>query len=133
MTTIRINNIQDVHVGDMLFVKGRSDGFRVTCVRPVGVDNPFCYGTAYVSMDRFVYAERTVEEPEWPEPEGLTPHLYLGADGKRYAYVPDTEDDTAPWRYQVDCETDWTCAEWLVEHRPEALPLREFTAPEEEA
>jgi hypothetical protein len=62
--TIRIDNLEDVKIGDMLFVKGRSDGFHVVCVRAcaswlhVAVDNPSCNRMAYVSTDRFDHAER---------------------------------------------------------------------------
>ena len=66
--TVIINNLDDVHVGDMLFVKGRSDGYRVACVStgyfswPVAVDNPFNDGIAYVRGDLFDHAERTIED-----------------------------------------------------------------------
>ena len=69
--TVIINNLDDVQDGDTLFVKGRSDGFRVACVStgyfscPVAVDSPFNDGIAYVRGDLFDHAERTIEEPEW--------------------------------------------------------------------
>lgn len=140
----RIDNVDDLKPGDLVYFRDDTRGYpflvrehghyiRVAlCGRgiPLWLCNALS-GDVVVDVKYFDHAERP--KPSWPEPEGLTPRLYLGADGKRYAYVPDTEDDAEPWWYQVDCGTDWTYDEWLVEHRPEALPLREFTAPEEGA
>lgn len=104
--TIRIDDIKEVQVCDMLFVKGCSDGFRVAGVLansllfPVAVDNPFADSTSYVSSDRFDHAERTVEEPEWPEdPKDDEVHWYKDSDGgiigyeKEYWYMTPFTDD----------------------------------------
>ena len=138
--TIGIDNLRDVHVGDMLFVKGRSDGFRVAGVFtdslpfPFAVDIPFGYGFAYVNIDEFDHAERTVEEPEWPQPSDLELHVYLGADGNRYLYMPAYEGDTSPWRLLTyPGNAGWAGAEDMTKCHPAALPLRELKlVPKEE-
>jgi hypothetical protein len=129
--TIRINNLEDVQVGDMLFVKGRSDGFRVAYGWPVNVANPFGHGFAYVSTDKFDHAERTIEEPEWPYPSDRKLHVYQGADGKKYLYMPTYDCDSTPWRRLPN--DDWRDAEGMTECYPSALPLTELKlVPKEE-
>ena len=133
--TIRIDNLRDVHVGDMLFVKGRSDGFRVACVRPVNVDNPFGYGFAYVNTDKFDHAERTVEKLEWPHPSDLELHVYLGADGNKYLYMPTYDErDISPWHLlPYSGNGRWADAEDMTKCHPAALPLKELKlVPKEE-
>ena len=132
--TIRIDNLRDVQIGDMLFVEGRSDGFRVACTQPIGVDSPFGYGIAYISKNKFDHAERTIEEPEWPQPSDRELHIYLGADGKKYLYMPSYERDVVPWHqlpyYRIN---SWHDAEGMTECYPTALPLKELKfVPEEE-
>ena len=129
--TIIINNLEDLQPGDMLFVKGRRDGFRVAYVRPVNVDNPFGHGFAYVNTDKFDHAERTTEEPEWPDPHDIKLHDYLGADGKRYIYNPVDKGDSMPWLIE-GYSARHAHAEMEAHHR-DALPLTELRlVPKEE-
>jgi hypothetical protein len=125
--TIRIDNLRDVRVGDMLFVKGRSDGFRVAYGRPVNVANPFGPGFAYVSTDKFDHAERTIEEPEWTHPTDNDMHVYQGADGAKYLYLPSFNGDTAPWhRLPIGGYNRWDDADGMTSSYPDALPLTEL-------
>ena len=138
--TIRINDIKDVQVGDLLFVKGCSAGFRVAVVRansllfPVAVDNPFAGSTSCVSSDMFDHAERTVEEPEWPKPSDSELHIYLGSDGEKYLYLPICERDSTPWKSLPYLEGDiWMSADEITKCYPAALPLKELKlVPKEE-
>ena len=104
--TIRIDNLEDVQVGDMLFVKGHSDGYRVACVQPVNVDNPFCHGFVYVNTDKFDHATRDVKKLKWPDPHDFSSHVYIGSDGKQYIYEPCSKQDSCfkdpePWYVEI--------------------------------
>ncbi len=139
--TIIINNLEDVLEGDILFVAGRSDGFRVACTRtdspscPIVVDNPFDDGIAYVRENRFDHAERTIDEHEWPHPEDLKLHVYIGADGANYLYMPENELDEFPWiRFPSPQDLVlWMSGDDLATYCTNALPLTEVNlVPKEE-
>ena len=140
----RIDNVDDLKPGDLVHFHDDPRGypflFRLggnyihVALQWSGAPLWLCNALAndvMVDIEYFDHAERP--KPSWPEPEGLTPRLYLGADGKRYKYTPDGKYDASPWMYQVGYKNFWQSAEWLATNRPEALPLREFTAPEEQA
>ena len=138
--TLVVNNLEDLLEGDIIFITGRREGFRVASTQtgpvsiPIVVDNPFDDGIDYVRENRSDHAERTIDEPEWPHPEDPDLHIYLGADGKQYLYAPSYEDDQIPWKrlpYYID--NDWHDAEEMVKYYPEALPLKELKlVPKEE-
>ena len=131
--TIRIDILDDVQEGDTLFVKGRSDGFRVASVRKdfltflVAVDNPFGIGTAYVIPDRFDHAARTVEEYEWPEdPKDDEVHWYKDSTGEIIGY------EKGYW-YMSPFTDDGESREAAMKWYKDSLPLTELKlVPKEE-
>ena len=92
--TITITDITKVRVGDKAYFKNCDFGFTVGLVdpedeySPFAVYNPLLGDYYWILLSRFDHAERTVEEPEWPEPEDLDLHIYLGSDGVKYCYMP---------------------------------------------
>ena len=138
--TITITDITKVRVGDKAYFKNCDFGFTVRLVdtedkdSPFAVYNPLSGDYYWVLLSRFDHATREVEEHEWPHPEDLDLHVYLGADGKQYIYAPSYEGDQTPWKrlpYYID--GDWHDAEEMTEYYQEALPLKELKlVPKEE-
>lgn len=139
----RIENIKDIKVGDRVYFRNDPNAYKLMnldrknylCVslRLGGGPAWLCEELPdYMLIDNsfFDHAERP--KPSWPEPEGTIPRMYLGADGNRYIYTPCGVVGIASWTYINDGYYAWSDAATLAKKRPEALPLREFTAPEEE-
>jgi len=131
--TITITDITKVRVGDKAYIKNCDFGFTVTSVDPddkhcpIAVYNPLSEEYYWIFLPRFDHATREVKEPEWPHPEDLELHIYIGADGKQYLYAPAYEDDHLPWKqlphYRVH---EWHDAEGMAKYYQEALPLKEL-------
>ena len=134
--TITITDITKVRVRDKAYFKNCDFGFTVTdidendAIYTLQVDNPTCKGSTWSSSLLFDHATREVEvkEPEWPEPEDLDLHIYLGSDGVKYCYMPISESDILPWSIlsSSDHSLRWWSAHDLASDRPEALPLTEL-------
>lgn len=127
---ITINDPMQVEVGDKAYFKDCDFGFTVVEVergdhyRKLSVNNPLS-GYVYWAVDQqFDHATREVEEPEWPDPHDAKLHVYLGADGDKYLYMPTSEYDTCPWRRLPN--DDWRDAEEMTGRYPTALPLTEL-------
>jgi hypothetical protein len=91
------------------------------------VDDPFADGTAYVCIDRFSYAERTVEEPEWPEdPKDNEEHWYKDSTGETIGY------EQQYW-YMRPFTDDGMIREDAIKWYSDSLPLTEMKlVPKEE-
>ena len=139
--TIRIDNLYDVFAGDRVVVSGLpeasfevaevsldSDGYRLRLYSPFSD----CY--ACLDDERFDHAERTVVEPEWPNPTDTDMHVYQGADGAKYLYLPSFNCDSAPWhRLPIGGCDRWDDADGMISSYPAALPLIELKlVPKEE-
>ena len=134
--TITITDITKVRVRDKAYFKNCDFGFTVIdidendAIYTLQVDNPTYEGSTWSSSLLFDHATREVEdkEPEWPEPEDLDMHIYLGSDGVKYCYMPISESDILPWSIlsSSDHSLRWWSAHDLASDRPEALPLTEL-------
>ena len=140
---IIITNLTQVRVGDKAYFKNCDFCFTVTdidendAIYTLKVDNPTYEGSTWSSSLLFDHATREVEvkEPEWPEPEDLDMHIYLGSDGVKYCYMPISESDILPWSIlsSSDHSLRWWSARDLASARHEALPLTELKlVPKEE-
>ena len=138
---IIITDITKVRVGDKAYFKNCDFGFTVTDVDEsdttltLRVDDPLFENGCWADSDLFDHATREVDEPEWPEPEDLDLHIYLGSDGVKYCYMPIIESDILPWAIfsSSDHSLRWWSARDLASARPEALPLTELKlVPKEE-
>ena len=133
---ITITDITKVRAGDKVYLQNCDFGFTVTdidendAIYTLQVDNPTCEGSTWSSSALFDHANREVEvkEQEWPEPEDLDLHIYLGSDGVKYVYMPISESDILPWSIlsSSDHSLRWWSARDLASDRPEALPLTEL-------
>ena len=141
--TITITDITKVRVGDKAYFKNCDFGFTVGFVDTEDKDthfavyNPLSGDYYWILLSRFDHATREVEskEPEWPEPEDLDMHIYLGSDGVKYCYMPISESDILPWSIlsSSDHSLCWWSAHDLASARHEALPLTELKlVPKEE-
>ena len=141
--TITITDITKVQVGDKAYFQNCDFGFTVTDVDESDIPLTFNVATPlskhgyWADSDLFDHATREVEakEPEWPEPEDLDMHIYLGSDGVKYCYMPISESDILPWSIlsNSDHSLCWWSARDLSSARPEALPLTELKlVPKEE-
>ena len=133
---ITITDITKVRVGDKAYFQNCDFGFTVIDIDEndadytLNVDNPTCEGNTWSSSLLFDHATREVEvkEQEWPEPEDLDLHIYLGSDGVKYVYMPISESDILPWSIlsSSDHSLRWWSTRDLASDRPEALPLTEL-------
>lgn len=154
--TIRIDDIKDVKVGDTAYFKGDPVGYKVLKISvgpPDGMllaisldvdelapvikyvlEDVLIKLTAWVRDSLFDHAERTVEEPEWSHPTDNDMHVYQGADGAKYLYLPSFNGDTAPWhRLPFGGYNRWDDADGMTSSYPAALPLTELKlVPKEE-
>ena len=127
--TITITDPMQVKVGDKAYFKNCDFGFAVREVdekdksMPFAVTAPFCYGAHWVRSSRFDHATREVEKPEWPDPQDVKLHVYLGADGKRYIYNPTDKGDAVQWSFEGGFGF-YSRDEMEAYHR-DALPLTE--------
>jgi hypothetical protein len=130
--TIAITDPRQVRIGDKAYFKHCDFGFNVVRIRymkstPFAVINPLDGYEQWAESRQFKYATREVDEPEWPDPQDNELHVYLGADGKQYLYMPTYEGDSVPWKqlpyYKGD---DWLNAEGMTKCYPSALPLTEL-------
>ena len=141
--TQRIDSVDDLKNGDIVYFHDDPTGYpfmtyrhcyiRVNLQRssaPLWLCNALS-GDVKVDKSFFDHAERP--KPSWPEPEGTKMRMYLGADGELYIYAPLVLSHQAPWLYADDGHYVWGRSTTLAMKRPEALPLREFTTPEEQA
>mgnify|MGYP006991882136 CR=1 FL=1 len=150
--TIRIDDIKDVKVGDTAYFKGDPVGYKVLKISvgpPDGMllaisldvdelapvikyvlEDVLIKLTAWVRDSLFDHAERTFE---WPQPSDFELHVYLGADGKKYLYLPTYEYDVTPW-HQLPYwgSKGWHDAEDIAMCYPTALPLKELKFVQEE-
>ena len=138
---IIITNLTQVRVGDKAYFKNCDYGFTVTDVDESDITLTFKVATPlseddyWADSDLFDHATREVDEPEWPEPEDLDMHIYLGSDGVKYCYMPISESDILPWSIlsSSDHSLRWWSARDLASDRHEALPLTELKlVPKEE-
>ncbi len=141
-TTITITDPMKVKAGDKAYFKNCDFGFTVTGVDPddkdcpIAVYNPLSGEYYWILLSRFDHATREVDEPEWPHPEDLKLHVYIGADGANYLYMPEDESDKLPWRRfpsPQDYALLWMSEDNLATYYTNALPLTEVNlAPKEE-
>ena len=140
---ITITDITKVRAGDKAYFQNCDFGFTVIdidendAIYTLQVDNPTYEGSTWSSSLLFDHATREVKakELEWPEPEDLDLHIYLGSDGVKYCYMPISESDILPWSIlsSSDHSLRWWSAHDLASDRPEALPLTELKlVPKEE-
>ena len=128
--TITITEPRQVKIGDKAYFKDCDFGFAVIDVNrsdtylPFEVMTPLSGSGCWVQSSRFDYATREVEVPEWPDPDDLRLHIYIGADGKRYIYNPCSEEDTEPW--SVEGYFAYYSRETMGAYHRDALPLTEF-------
>ena len=127
---IIITDPMQVKPGDKAYFKGCDFGFTVTEVdadyrnTPIAVFNPLSGSTYLAFLSRFDHATREVEEPEWPNPQDLKLHVYLGADGKRYIYNLCAERYSVPW--SVEHSSEVLTQRQMAIVFPKALPLTEL-------
>lgn len=130
---IRITTITDsmqVKVGDKAYFKGCDFGFTVTTTdkedryAPFTVVAPFDGVNYWAWSSFFDHATREVEEPEWPDPDDLRLHVYLGSYGRRYIYNPMNEDDTNQWVAEGHCT--YHSRKEMEDYYHDALPLVEL-------
>lgn len=141
--TITITDITKVRVGDKAYFKNCDFVFTVIdidendAIYTLQFYNPTYEGSTWSSSLLFDHATREVEtkEPEWPEPEDLDMHFYLGSDGVKYCYMPISESDILPWSIlsSSDHSLCWWSASDLASAHPEALPLTELKLVPKEA
>ena len=132
--TIIITDPMQVKIGDKAYFNHCDFGFAVTGVdadderSPIAVSNPLSGCNYWVDLSQFSHATREVEEPEWPHPNDNEMHVYLGADGGKYLYMPSSDVDMIPWiRLPLyDHHNTWSEAEEMASDFPEALPLTEL-------
>ena len=132
--TITITDPIQVKPGDEAYFKDCDFGFTVTGVdadderSPIAVYNPLSGLNYWVDLSRFSHATREVKEPEWPHPDDNEMHVYLGADGVKYLYMPSSDVDVTPWiRLPLyDYHNKWSEDEEMARDFPEALPLTEL-------
>ena len=136
-----ITDPMQVKTGDKAYFKDCDFGFTVGLVdaddkdSPIAVYNPLSGDYYWILLSRFDHAIREVEEPEVPHPKDLKLHVYIGADGVNYLYMPDDESDKLPWRRFPSPEdsTLWLSDDDLGIYCTNALPLTELKlVPKEE-
>ena len=141
-----IEDIKDIKEGDLVYFHDDPHGYRLIdagcedCLRVSlgGSDAPswlrdIFHDVVLVRASFFDHATREVEEPEWPHPSDLELHVYLGADGAKYLYMPNGESDRFPWvRFPTFDNFRWWSADGLTRDHPEVLPLKELKLVQEE-
>ena len=138
---ITITDITKVQAGDKAYFQNCDFGFTVTdidendAIYTLKVDNPTYEGGTWSSSLLFDHATREVKELEFPHPKDLKLHVYIGADGVNYLYMPDTESDKLPWRPFPSPQDSllWMSDDDLATYCTNALPLTELNlVPKEE-
>lgn len=128
--TIIVTDLTRVRVGDKAYFKDCDFGFTVLDVNKydkfsaLKVNIPMSEDGFCADPSLFVYATRVVEEPEWPDPNDLQLHIYLGSDGKKYLYNPVGNADHMPWA--VENSSAFQSRDDMTSIFPEALPLIEL-------
>ena len=130
MKTITITDPMQVKPGDKAYFKDCDLGFTVLKVDELDTDLPFTVmtplgdGGYWVQSSHFDHAERTIDESEWPDPNDLRLHVYLGADDMKYIYNPCIVPDPAPWIAEGSFAS--RDRQQMTSMFPEALPLTEL-------
>lgn len=127
--TITITDPRQVRIGDKAYFKHCDFGFNVIRIRymkstPFAVINPLDGYEQWAESRQFKYATREVDEPEWPDPQDNDMHVYQGADGAKYLYMPTYDCDPAPWHQLPN--GGLLAAKVITECYPSALPLTEL-------
>lgn len=133
---ITITDITKVRAGDKAYFQNCDFGFTVIeidendAIHTLQVDNPTCKGSTWSSSLLFDHATREVEakEQEWPDPEDIDLHIYLGSDGVKYVYMPLSKSDILPWSILSGSNHSlrWWATCDMASAFPEALPLTEL-------
>jgi hypothetical protein len=130
MYTMTITDPMRVKAGDKAYFKDCDFGFTVNHTDNVDPDLPFTVVTPFGGVccwawsSQFDHATREIEEPEWPDPDDIKLHVYLGADGRRYIYNPVSEADPSPWI--IEGYFTWNARETMEYYHRDALPLTEL-------
>lgn len=128
--TITITDQMQVKAGDEAYFKDCDFGFTVIRVDredkicPFMVIAPFNNNNYWAESALFNHATREVEEPEWPDPDDLRLHVYLGSYGRRYIYNPMGENDANPWVAEGHCT--YHSRKEMEDYYHDALPLVEL-------
>lgn len=127
---IIITDITQVQVGDKAYFKNCDLGFAVIDVIDgdafftLRVNTPLSKDGGWADSSLFDHATRKIKEPEWPDPNDLQLHIYLGSDGKKYIYNPSDNHDPIPWL--VENSFAFQSTKQISTNNTNALPLQEL-------